>query len=118
MFDCELNFSFVHPPCYCSGHSVNLRKCKPQLIFCLGGNDGKFSIGPETGALSSQALDREMTSEYCLTITATDHGIEPLSATTKVMVTVVDENDNDPAFTEKVSQKGRVCCFIGRSGTT
>ncbi|BFZ24031.1 hypothetical protein BsWGS_27070 [Bradybaena similaris] len=67
-----------------------------------GGNDGKFSIDPDTGALSSQVLDREMTSEYCLTISATDHGIEPLSATTKVIVTVVDENDNDPAFTEKV----------------
>lgn len=54
------------------------------------------------GDLSTGPLDRETRSTYNLTITATDHGKPPLTATAFVIVTVLDENDNSPLFDEQV----------------
>ncbi|XP_071380360.1 protocadherin alpha-8-like [Centroberyx affinis] len=47
-------------------------------------------------------LDRESTSHYSVTITATDEGTPPLSSTSVVIVHVSDVNDNAPSFTEPV----------------
>lgn len=69
-----------------------------------GGNDGNFSIDPHHGDITTEPLDRETRSTYNLTITASDHGKNPQSATTVVVVTVLDENDNSPVFDELVSQ--------------
>ncbi|XP_047586271.1 protocadherin gamma-B5 isoform X17 [Lutra lutra] len=44
------------------------------------------------------ALDREQTPEYNVTITATDRGRPPLSATTSVTLIITDVNDNAPVF--------------------
>ncbi|XP_059243581.1 protocadherin gamma-B5-like, partial [Mustela nigripes] len=44
------------------------------------------------------ALDREQTPEYNVTITATDRGRPPLSATTSVALIITDVNDNAPVF--------------------
>uniref|UniRef100_A0A8C9RZ10 Protocadherin-16 n=1 Tax=Scleropages formosus TaxID=113540 RepID=A0A8C9RZ10_SCLFO len=44
------------------------------------------------------ALDRELTESYTLTVTASDRGLPPLSGTTVVTVTVLDVNDNPPVF--------------------
>ncbi|XP_042339334.1 protocadherin alpha-3-like, partial [Plectropomus leopardus] len=46
------------------------------------------------------ALDREITSLYNVTISATDEGSPPLSNTSVVTVHVSDVNDNPPRFTE------------------
>ena len=43
-------------------------------------------------------LDYELTSVYLVTIIAVDQGDIPLSATTMLRVTVLDENDNAPIF--------------------
>ncbi|XP_060771152.1 protocadherin alpha-5-like isoform X5 [Neoarius graeffei] len=43
-------------------------------------------------------LDRETTSRYNITITATDEGTPPLSSTTLITVHVSDVNDNAPRF--------------------
>ncbi|KAI8798258.1 protein dachsous, partial [Biomphalaria glabrata] len=67
-----------------------------------GGNDGSFSIDPQYGHLSTQALDRETRALYNLTITARDHGASPISASTYVLVNVSDENDNSPAFDKSI----------------
>ncbi|XP_034546171.1 protocadherin alpha-2-like [Notolabrus celidotus] len=48
------------------------------------------------------ALDRENTSLYNVTITATDEGSPPLSSVRVVTVYVSDVNDNAPRFTEPV----------------
>ncbi|XP_017341194.2 protocadherin alpha-5 isoform X5 [Ictalurus punctatus] len=45
-------------------------------------------------------LDRETTSQYNITITATDEGTPPLSSTTVITVQVSDVNDNAPRFPE------------------
>ncbi|XP_025873623.2 protocadherin gamma-A4 isoform X7 [Vulpes vulpes] len=48
--------------------------------------------------LTRRTLDREEVSEYNITVTATDHGIPPLSTETHILLQVADINDNPPAF--------------------
>jgi protocadherin delta 1 len=50
----------------------------------------------------TEALDRELVSQYHLTIVATDGGQPPLSATCSVVVVVSDVNDNDPIFQQSL----------------
>nr|XP_034959270.1 protocadherin gamma-A6-like isoform X15 [Zootoca vivipara] len=45
-------------------------------------------------------LDRENTADYNITITATDHGIPPLSVSTFILLQILDTNDNPPLFAE------------------
>uniref|UniRef100_A0AAY5EMS4 Cadherin domain-containing protein n=1 Tax=Electrophorus electricus TaxID=8005 RepID=A0AAY5EMS4_ELEEL len=45
-------------------------------------------------------LDREVSSQYDISITATDEGTPPLSSTTVISVLVSDVNDNAPHFPE------------------
>ncbi|XP_064209170.1 protocadherin alpha-8-like isoform X15 [Anguilla rostrata] len=47
-------------------------------------------------------LDRERSSQYNVTITATDEGSPPLSSTSVITVHVSDVNDNAPRFPERV----------------
>ncbi|KAL3973027.1 TBC1 domain family member 6 [Sarotherodon galilaeus] len=46
-------------------------------------------------------LDRELVSDYNITITATDEGSPPLSSTKSVQLSVADINDNPPVFDEQ-----------------
>ncbi|XP_030251952.1 protocadherin gamma-A11-like isoform X40 [Sparus aurata] len=46
-------------------------------------------------------LDRELVSEYNITITATDEGSPPLSSSKTVQLSVADVNDNPPVFEEQ-----------------
>ncbi len=46
-------------------------------------------------------LDRELLSDYNITITATDEGSPPLSSTKNIHLTVADVNDNPPIFQEQ-----------------
>nr|XP_020655068.1 protocadherin gamma-A6-like [Pogona vitticeps] len=43
-------------------------------------------------------LDREEKSNYSITITATDHGTPSLSASTVILLQILDTNDNPPHF--------------------
>ena len=66
-----------------------------------GGNAGnKFSIDLHTGQLSSRPLDREVKDRYLLIITAQDRGTPSRQGFCNITVTVHDENDNDPRFTQ------------------
>uniref|UniRef100_UPI003AAF52F7 protocadherin beta-16-like n=1 Tax=Centroberyx gerrardi TaxID=166262 RepID=UPI003AAF52F7 len=47
-------------------------------------------------------LDREVVSDYNITITATDEGSPPLSSCKSVQLSVADVNDNPPVFEEQV----------------
>ncbi|XP_030223895.1 protocadherin gamma-A3-like [Gadus morhua] len=51
--------------------------------------------------LSDVVFDRETTSEYNVTITATDSGSPPLSSATTLRLFISDVNDNAPIFTKK-----------------
>ncbi|KAM9356724.1 protocadherin beta-15-like [Symphorus nematophorus] len=46
-------------------------------------------------------LDREVVSDYNITITATDEGSPPLSSSKTVQLSVADINDNPPVFEEQ-----------------
>ncbi|XP_035295407.1 protocadherin gamma-B5-like [Cricetulus griseus] len=48
--------------------------------------------------VTDRTLDRELTPEYNVTITATDRGKPPLSSSTKVTLHIGDVNDNPPLF--------------------
>ncbi|CAJ1058680.1 protocadherin gamma-A5-like [Xyrichtys novacula] len=50
--------------------------------------------------LSDSPFDRETTSEYNITITATDSGTPPLSTNTNLYLKISDVNDNAPLFTK------------------
>ncbi|KAM4706620.1 protocadherin Fat 4-like [Discoglossus pictus] len=60
---------------------------------------GSFRIDPLSGRLSTQSeLDRELQETCTLLFLATDLGTPPLSSTAKVIVTLLDVNDNSPVF--------------------
>ncbi|XP_060135357.1 cadherin EGF LAG seven-pass G-type receptor 1 isoform X1 [Zootoca vivipara] len=69
-----------------------------------GAGEGVFEIDPHSGVVRTCApVDREEVSEYHLLVEANDQGKEPgpRSATVTVHITVEDENDNSPQFSEK-----------------
>ncbi|XP_036433692.1 protocadherin beta-16-like [Colossoma macropomum] len=47
-------------------------------------------------------LDRELVSDYNITITATDEGSPPLSSSKTIHLSVADVNDNPPVFEEQI----------------
>ncbi|XP_045101942.1 protocadherin-like wing polarity protein stan isoform X7 [Portunus trituberculatus] len=83
-----------------SGPNADLRY---TILNPTGANE-VFRIDPKSGELSTRLpLDREEHSLYTLTVQAEDEGAAQhrLTATTHVTVTVLDENDNYPQFTER-----------------
>lgn len=63
-----------------------------------------FEIDPRSGLISTSGrVDREHMESYELVVEASDQGQEPgpRSATVRVHITVLDENDNAPQFSEK-----------------
>ncbi|KAK7922739.1 hypothetical protein WMY93_009641 [Mugilogobius chulae] len=52
-------------------------------------------------SMSTEQLDRELVSDYNITITAIDEGSPPLSSSKTVHLTVADINDNPPVFEEQ-----------------
>ncbi|KAM6940342.1 protocadherin Fat 1a isoform 2-T2 [Xenentodon cancila] len=69
-----------------------------------GNPQGFFAINTKTGLVTttSRKLDREQQDEHILEITITDQGAPPKSTTVRVIVQVLDENDNRPLFLEKI----------------
>ncbi|KAF0037188.1 hypothetical protein F2P81_010062 [Scophthalmus maximus] len=69
-----------------------------------GNPQGFFAINTKTGLVTttSRKLDREQQDEHILEVTITDHGVPAKSTTVRVIVQVLDENDNRPLFLEKI----------------
>ncbi|XP_070819255.1 protocadherin gamma-A11-like isoform X27 [Chaetodon trifascialis] len=59
------------------------------------------SIKSYYSLVSTGQLDRELVSDYNITITATDEGSPPLSSSKSVQLSVADINDNPPVFEEQ-----------------
>uniref|UniRef100_A0A8C5RRE1 Cadherin domain-containing protein n=1 Tax=Laticauda laticaudata TaxID=8630 RepID=A0A8C5RRE1_LATLA len=58
-----------------------------------------FGIDSQNGLISTtEVLDRENMDLHYFRVTAVDHGIPRLSATTMVAITVADRNDHNPVF--------------------
>ncbi|XP_051964502.1 cadherin EGF LAG seven-pass G-type receptor 3-like [Xyrauchen texanus] len=63
-----------------------------------------FEIDPRSGLITTRGIvDRETNERYTLLVEANDQGREPgpRSATVSVHITVLDENDNVPQFSQK-----------------
>ena len=66
-----------------------------------GSGTGTFNINAESGTIVTiKSLDREMVSNYDLTVQASDQGNPPLTATASVLITASDVNDNTPVFSQ------------------
>ncbi|KAL6474035.1 hypothetical protein MHYP_G00175960 [Metynnis hypsauchen] len=82
-------------------NSLQSYSLKPTDIFSLkqhSRNDG----GRYAEMVLQAPLDREKHTEHVLVLTAVDGGDPPRSGTMKVHITVLDVNDNVPAFTESL----------------
>ncbi|KAM9740622.1 protocadherin gamma-A12-like [Menidia menidia] len=60
-----------------------------------------LSIKNYYSLVTTGSLDREVVSDYNITITATDEGSPPLSSSKTVELSVADINDNPPVFEEQ-----------------
>ncbi|XP_067312718.1 protocadherin Fat 1 [Pseudorasbora parva] len=69
-----------------------------------GNPQGFFAINSQTGLVTttSRKLDREKQAEHLLEITISDDGSPSKSTVVRVIVNVLDENDNSPQFLEKI----------------
>ena len=74
-----------------------------EVTFMLLGSS-KFTINTITGEILALTgdFDRELESEYNLTVIATDGGMPSLSSSAVVVVTLLDENDSPPVFAESI----------------
>ncbi|XP_008579220.1 PREDICTED: LOW QUALITY PROTEIN: protocadherin Fat 4-like [Galeopterus variegatus] len=66
-----------------------------------GNKENSFSINHATGEIRSiRPLDREKISHYVLTIKSSDKGTPSQSTSVKVIINILDENDNAPRFSQ------------------
>ncbi|XP_076130098.1 protocadherin-16 [Alosa pseudoharengus] len=71
-----------------------------RLTYRLLHSDRHFQINSQTGEISTRTeLDREHQSSYQVVVVVQDGGTPPRSATGTAHITVLDDNDNAPAFT-------------------
>ncbi|KAL1394428.1 hypothetical protein pipiens_003054 [Culex pipiens pipiens] len=62
-----------------------------------------FGIFPNSGWIYLRTkLDRELQERYNITVIVSDNGVPTLTATTHVIVTVLDANDNSPIFPKQL----------------
>ncbi|XP_015749275.1 PREDICTED: protocadherin Fat 4-like, partial [Acropora digitifera] len=72
-----------------------------RLSYGVQGGDFRFSIDQDTGNITTAVvLDRERpgTETYTLTVLAADDAVRSRQGTTRVIVTVLDDNDHPPVF--------------------
>ncbi|KAM7000071.1 protocadherin alpha-8-like isoform 5-T5 [Tautogolabrus adspersus] len=79
---------------------------KNGMVNCKISNDVPFKLESNYKNYYSLVvdgpLDRERTSQYNISITATDEGSPPLSSTSVINFLISDVNDNKPLFTENI----------------
>lgn len=102
----EFSYSQVIPEDAMAGSliltvSATDRDATNQVIYSILNRESypELSIEASNGSLFvAGALDFETTPEYVLTVIASDQTDSPLTATTEVIVSVMDVNDNPPHF--------------------
>ena len=73
------------------------------VSYRLNNNNSQFKINSKTGIISTRTrLDCELNPNPILTVTATDNGVPPLTATATVSISILDRNDNEPVFEKPV----------------
>lgn len=90
----------------------------------VNGSVDHFGVQSTTGwVYLAKPLDRETISTYKMTVTATDNGIPSLSTTAKLLINVVDANDNEPVFSKdsyefNVEENQNIGAIVGKIGAT
>ncbi|XP_029021012.1 putative protocadherin beta-18 [Betta splendens] len=78
---------------------------KNRQVRCSIQQNVPFKLVPSIknyySLVTTGQLDRELVSDYNITISATDEGSPPLSSSKTVHLSVADVNDNPPAFEEQ-----------------
>uniref|UniRef100_A0A3P9JR04 Cadherin domain-containing protein n=1 Tax=Oryzias latipes TaxID=8090 RepID=A0A3P9JR04_ORYLA len=78
---------------------------KNGQVRCSIQGNAPFKLVPSIknyySVVSTGQLDRELVSDYNITISATDEGSPPLSSSKTVHLSVADINDNPPVFEEQ-----------------
>ncbi|XP_043917634.1 protocadherin Fat 4 [Protopterus annectens] len=83
-----------------SGLNANLR-----YAIVSGNQLGWFVISENSGLVTSASpLDREITPEVTLNISARDQGVQPKVSYTELVVTLQDVNDQAPTFSQEFYQ--------------
>ncbi|XP_028838483.1 putative protocadherin beta-18 isoform X25 [Denticeps clupeoides] len=76
-----------------------------RQVHCSIQQNVPFKLNPSIknyySIVTTSELDREVISEYNLTITATDEGTPPLSSSKTIHLSLSDVNDNPPVFEEQ-----------------
>ncbi|KAM9356720.1 protocadherin beta-16-like [Symphorus nematophorus] len=76
-----------------------------RQVRCSIQQNVPFKLAPSIKSyyalVTTGQLDREVVSDYNITITATDEGSPPLSSSKTVQLSVADINDNPPVFEEQ-----------------
>uniref|UniRef100_A0A3B4B5Z6 Cadherin domain-containing protein n=1 Tax=Periophthalmus magnuspinnatus TaxID=409849 RepID=A0A3B4B5Z6_9GOBI len=71
-------------------------------VNCFSENDDRFILKSKTANFytleTDNELDRELTSEYNITITCSDEGVPSLSSSVTLTLHISDVNDNAPVF--------------------
>jgi len=96
-----------------------------QLEYAIvdGNKENSFSINRGTGEIrTTRPLDREKVAQYALKVKATDRGSPPRNAAVKVLINVLDVNDNAPRFSKifsaSVAENAPVGYTVTRVTTT
>uniref|UniRef100_A0A3Q3A397 Cadherin domain-containing protein n=1 Tax=Kryptolebias marmoratus TaxID=37003 RepID=A0A3Q3A397_KRYMA len=78
---------------------------KNRQVFCSIQQNLPFKLVPSIknyySVVTTGQLDRELVSDYNITISATDEGSPPMSSSKTVHLSVADINDNPPVFEEQ-----------------
>ncbi|XP_071025865.1 protocadherin gamma-A12-like [Oncorhynchus clarkii lewisi] len=76
-----------------------------RQVRCSIQQNVPFKLNPSIknyySLVTTSELDREIISDYNITITATDEGTPPLSSSKTIYLSVSDVNDNPPVFEEQ-----------------
>ncbi|XP_036433667.1 protocadherin beta-16-like [Colossoma macropomum] len=79
---------------------------KNRQVQCTVQQNVPFKLVPSIknyySLVTTGELDRELVSDYNITITATDEGSPPLSSSKTIHLSVADVNDNPPVFEEQI----------------
>ncbi|XP_067685434.1 protocadherin Fat 4-like [Haliotis asinina] len=87
----------------CSDSDINVPNNVLSYAKIAGDPGNLFDVDASTGLVSVAAaasFDREITASYLLNVTVTDGGATALSTVIHVFVSITDENDNTPVFSQ------------------
>ncbi|XP_055589136.1 protocadherin-like wing polarity protein stan isoform X4 [Uranotaenia lowii] len=94
-----VGYNIVRVQAYDSDEGAN-----SEISYSIQDRDDSLplAVDSRTGWIhTTKPLDREDQSRYSFQVIALDGGIPPKSASTSVVVTIQDVNDNDPSFSPK-----------------